>query len=400
MIDFLTKYYIIFYSLIIIYYHIKFPNKVKNILLILFGFFLPISVIISNILLCTICFLSIIQVEFKKKIHKTLQSKWMVSIVLFVLLYYIYFLIFGIFTDTFWIIKRVSLLLLLPILYISKFSYDSIRISLITFLFSMFFSSVISIADNIYLIEFTRNWTWSAFMKYTEHNIYLSFCILITLYLIHRVKINLKYKYLFAFSIMVYLSSLILEAGKMGQITTVFGIIFFYIFHYIKNIKKLVFSLLSVLVICFITYNNSNLIQERYTIEDQRETFRISLLKNSIELIKKNIIVGNGAGSFSDKFSEINENNAKIIRYGHKTPHNNYLYVWIELGVLGLIIFIFIFFYHYQELIYHFDGKFMIFLPIIYLLIMFADSYFLSHNTLMLYIFLSVLVFNFQNKHV
>tara|TARA_B100000902_G_scaffold400057_1_gene475310 strand:+ start:1824 stop:2423 length:600 start_codon:yes stop_codon:yes gene_type:complete len=199
---------------------------------------------------------------------------------------------------------------------------------------------------------------------------------------------------------MVYLSSLILEAGKMGQITTVFGIIFFYIFHYIKNIKKLVFSLLSVLVICFITYNNSNLIQERYTIEDQRETFRISLLKNSIELIKKNIIVGNGAGSFSDKFSEINENNAKIIRYGHKTPHNNYLYVWIELGVLGLIIFIFIFFYHYQELIYHFDGKFMIFLPIIYLLIMFADSYFLSHNTLMLYIFLSVLVFNFQNKHV
>ena len=32
----------------------------------------------------------------------------------------------------------------------------------------------------------------------------------------------------------------------------------------------------------------------------------------------------------------INDETNKIVRYNHKTPHNNYLYIWMELGILGL----------------------------------------------------------------
>ena len=62
----------------------------------------------------------------------------------------------------------------------------------------------------------------------------------------------------------------------------------------------------------------------------------------------------------------------KIVRYNHKTPHNNYLYVWIELGILGLIILLSIFYFQIRELIKLKDGFIRILLPIMYLAIMFT----------------------------
>ncbi|MGY8989495.1 MAG: hypothetical protein ACKVJA_04490, partial [Flavobacteriales bacterium] len=88
----------------------------------------------------------------------------------------------------------------------------------------------------------------------------------------------------------------------------------------------------------------------------------------------------------------------KVVSNQHKTPHNNYLYVWFELGILGLIIFLSIFYFQIKELIKKAEDIFIILFPIMFLIIMFTDSYLFSQNTLVLYLFLSIITINHQYK--
>ena len=138
---------------------------------------------------------------------------------------------------------------------------------------------------------------------------------------------------------------------------------------------------------------------KRYkNILQNRKSDRNILLKETIILIKKNPILGYGTGSFTDEFGSVNEETQKVVSNQHKTPHNNYLYVWFELGILGLIIFLSIFYFQIKELIKKADGIFIILFPIMFLIIMFTDSYLFSQNTLVLYLFLSIITINYQYK--
>ena len=143
-------------------------------------------------------------------------------------------------------------------------------------------------------------------------------------------------------------------------------------------------------------YNTSETVQKRFTQEissflSKESSSRSLLFTHSLDIIKKKANNWLWNGSFTDIFRKINKKTEKIVRYNHKTPHNNYLYVWIELGILGLIILLSIFYFQIRELIKLKDGFVRILLPIMYLVIMFTDSYLFIHNTLVLYIFLSII---------
>ena len=86
-------------------------------------------------------------------------------------------------------------------------------------------------------------------------------------------------------------------------------------------------------------------LQKRSRFLSKQSTSRSLLFTHSLDIIKKkaNNWTWNRA-VFSDIFRKINKETEKIVRYNHKTPHNNYLYVWIELGILGLMIFIYFLF--------------------------------------------------------
>ena len=150
-------------------------------------------------------------------------------------------------------------------------------------------------------------------------------------------------------------------------------------------------------------YNVSDIVKNRFNYEwknitQNRSSDRNILLKETITLIKQNPILGYGSGSFTDVFGKINEKTQKIVNSKHKTPHNNYLYVWIELGVLGFILLLSIFYFQIRELYKLKDGDVRVLLPLMYLIIMIMDSYFLSHNTLILYMFLSIITISYQYK--
>jgi len=108
--------------------------------------------------------------------------------------------------------------------------------------------------------------------------------------------------------------------------------------------------------------------------------------------------LGYGTGSFTDEFAIVNENTKRVINQNHKTPHNNYLYVYFELGLIGFALLLLVFYHQTKELYIKTDGKFLIIFPFMFLVIMFTDSYLYQHNTLMLYLFMSIIVSNYQYK--
>ena len=378
-------------------------SNIRNLVLLLLGFTFPLSVSLSNILVVLLAVIILVEGNFSEKIQKINSSKWMKSILIFLAMYIIYWIIFGSFTDTFWMVKRISLILLLPIFYSSSFSEKTIQKSVFAFLISMFLSSVIAIAENYEIINLNPNWTISAFLKYTDHNVFLAFSLIISFYSLFAIKLENKYRDIILFFIPVYLFSLFTEGGKSGQLVFLFSVILFLIFLFKKKWKLLLLSLMSVFVFSSIVYNTSDIVKNRFNYEaknilQNRKSDRNILLKETIILIKKNPIFGYGTGSFTDEFGSVNEETQKVVSNQHKTPHNNYLYVWFELGILGLIVFLAIFYFQIKELIKKEDGSFIILFPIMFLIIMFADSYLFSQNTLVLYLFLSVITINYQCK--
>ena len=376
----------------------------KHILLVILSLSIPLSIAVSNVTLILLTITIVLEGDLKNKIRKICSSKWMVSIITLILLYYLYWLIFGTYSDTLWILKRVSILWLLPVFYSTKFSYKTTQKAVFVFLISMFISSVIAISENYGFINLNGdNWTWAAFLKYTDHNVFLALSILILIYAYYKVNLSSLIKNIFVFFLFVYLFSIFSEAGKTGQIALVLLIVVYIFQELRKNIKKLILSLSLLFMSVYLIYNSSENLQKRFEKEinmvlNKESSNRLLLLQYSVEIIKQKPFVGYGAGSFSDKFGAINEETKKIVRYNHKTPHNNYLYIWMELGIFGLVALVSIFYFQIRELKNLNGGSIMVLLPIMYLLIMFTDSYFLSFNTLVLYIYLSVIIVNYQYR--
>jgi O-antigen ligase len=117
---------------------------------------------------------------------------------------------------------------------------------------------------------------------------------------------------------------------------------------------------------------------------------RYFLFKYSLDKIKERPVMGFGTGSFVQEFSSISEHATKILEGDiHKTPHNNYLFVWFELGLIGLLSFISIFYFQIREVYKKPLGKLRIIMPIMFLVIMMFDTYFQNHNSAVLYAYLS-----------
>ena len=379
-------------------------SNFKNILMVLLALSISLSISVSNIILITLLIIVVLEGDFNNKIKKILSSNWMVSIILLLLLYYIYWIFFGNFSDSNWLLKRVSLLWLLPVFYSTNISNKTTEKSVFAFFISMFISSVIAISENYGLLNINgENWTNSAFLKYTEHNVFLASSILILIFSYFKLSLSPLFKIILLIFLPVYLFSLFTEAGKSGQLVFIVLLTIFIFVELRKNIKYLALVLFLIYLSVFVVYNTSEALQKRFTKEisiflSKESSSRSLLFTHSLDIIKKKPIIGYGTGSFTDIFRKINKKTEKIVRYNHKTPHNNYLYVWIELGILGLIILLSIFYFQIRELIKLKDGFVRILLPIMYLAIMFTDSYLFTHNTLVLYIFLSIIAVNYQHK--
>ena len=72
---------------------------------------------------------------------------------------------------------------------------------------------------------------------------------------------------------------------------------------------------------------------------------RAEFVKNSVPLIEQHPIFGAGTGSFNSRYTSLS-----IPDYLHtNNPHNQYVYVWVQWGVVGLILLLGVFFVQWWD---------------------------------------------------
>jgi O-antigen ligase len=383
--------------------------KLKGTLLISLAFCLPISIFVTDVLVFALALLWLVDGNFSVKWKKIKGSKWMLSLVVLFAVYLLGMLWGTNHSNGSWILQKSAILLLLPILYSYDFSDKQIKNSLYAFVLSMTLSSVIALLINLKWIKhlfkysdiFAKSWSNSAFMPYTDHNVFLAFTILICLiYGLYSLKDKRQF-FPIILVVIVCLLSLFTEKGRAGQLVFLIGTTIFLIITFWNKKLWLAISFLSIISIVLLSYNfsstfnqriNSSLVNSQQLDEESTNSLntRYFLFKYSLDKIKERPVMGFGTGSFVQEFSSISEHSTKILEGDiHKTPHNNYLFVWFELGLIGLLLFISIFYFQIKEVYKKPLGKLRIIMPIMFLVIMMFDTYFQNHNSAVLYAYLS-----------
>ena len=124
-------------------------------------------------------------------------------------------------------------------------------------------------------------------------------------------------------------------------------------------------------------------------------------------MIKENPIIGVGTGDFPVEYEKINQIKTPIMYSmgGMQTttnPHNMYILIFSQLGVIGLISMLSIFYFQIKLSI-NSSNRFIrdvgITLPLLFLVIMWSDSYLLGHYTTLVFIFFSSFLYKDFEKN-
>lgn len=175
-------------------------------------------------------------------------------------------------------------------------------------------------------------------------------CLPFLIYIIIHTK-N-KFKYLYILLIISTLVLLVFIQTKAVLIALVlgFGISILLVFNGLKlspTIKYSSFAILvfGVLVLSFLLKNKLTLLSNNDTIVE-----RTLLWQNTWQMIKENPLTGVGAGNWQLFFPKYGLHHFMQTNYlisdGYTTfqrPHNDFLWIWSELGIMGLLIYTSIF---------------------------------------------------------
>lgn len=366
--------------------------KIQTWLFILLGIAIPTSIAASGIIMGILALLWILEGEFKTKGKQIILSKWMLAILGLIIFYGA-----GMFwgdnhSNSLWIFQKISLLLMFIIFATSNFQQKAFKLGAVAFLITTFISALLAIAIDLEIIKGLHNYLSivsydridhkSAFIKYNYHNLLLAFSAVLCFYLFIEKKT--KYPLTILFGILIYSWSIFWEAGRAGHLIF---ILFFllYALYYIKKNTALILGLLVFLSILLIgAYNFSHPFKvrvneglETVTNKGKRpgkpKDVRYVFIQESLNYIKEKPILGYGTGSFGTIFKrEVKTGNEY---HTWTTPHNNYLYVLFELGLVGLVLFLSIFYFQIRELLQLKDGIHRIILPLLFMVIMLVDSY-------------------------
>jgi len=197
--------------------------------------------------------------------------------------------------------------------------------------------------------------------------------------------------------------NMFITGGRAGQVTffVMLAILIFQVLDK-QRIKSILTILITIPLIFFGSYQSSELFKKRVDLsvfevmnysENKESSLgsRINFGLNSLEVIKENSLIGVGTGDFPSEYKKINDI-ASPEYPSTDNPHNMYILILMQLGILGLISMMSIFYYQIK-LSFNSKNKFIqnsaITLPLLFLVMMLSDSYLLGHYTSLLFVFFS-----------
>jgi O-antigen ligase len=370
----------------------KLVNKAQQLAFILLGVTIPTTIAGTNMVIGLLALLWILEGNFQQKLKEIKSSKWILSIFGLIVMYGLGMLWGDIHLNADWQFQRLALLLVFPVLGTMNLKQETIRNGVVAFLITTFISASASILINNNLIQplgeylslIEISWRNAAFITYNYHNVLLSLAFTMSLYILIEEKS--KYKVALVLFIIAYSISIFTERGRAGQVIFNLSAIFHIVYYNRKHLLKILALLILLFSFQFIVYKTTKVYKNRFDAvsniiknngdrgDGKTEDIRYVFVKESLKIIKQNPILGYGTGSFGTIFNDEVKSGHKF--YSHTTPHNQYLYVWFELGILGLLLLFSIFYYQIKELIVKKDGIHRVLLPLSFIFLMLVDSYF------------------------
>ena len=382
---------------------------------------MPLTVSGANTIIVIICFMWLLSGDYKLKFNQIINSKLMIASILFYFLH----IIGMIWTeDINWglhiLHKMWYFLLLFPILF-TIVKKEFIKYYISAFLLAIALTEVASYLVWFEIVEPFKNATVenpTPFMSHISYNPILAFTIYIVLHEIffNKKLTNLLFSFYSFFAISMIINMFI-TGGRAGQVVffVMLAIIIFQILEK-QRIKSFIAILIVIPGIFLTAYQVSDLFQERvdlavkeidtYTDKNYSSVgIRINFAVNSWQVIKKNPLIGVGTGDFPNEYKKINEINSPGLVDGvadATNPHNMYTLVLMQLGFLGLLSMLSIFYYQIK-ISFNSSNKLIrdlgVTLPLLFLVLMFSDSYLLGHYTTLMYVFFSSFLYKDFDKN-
>ena len=390
-------------------------EKTYHILLLFLAFLLPLTVFGANLVIAAIVVLWLLTGNYKYKFHQFINNNLLVASIIFFFVHVVGLLWTE---DVGWgmeIVRKMWYFIgLFPILF-TLIKKESKEIYVSAFLLAIFITEILSFLIWFELISpFGKATLYNPipFMSHTSYNPILALAIYIVghkILFLNPITKSLKVSYVIFFMMMVV--NMFITGGRMGQLMffLVILILTFQFFNY-QFIKSLLVSIFSISLIFFTAYNLSPIFKDRInegvrdinTYDSYKSSsvgIRMTFASNSWEIIRKNPIFGVGTGDFPREYEKVNKKNTPEVELrnpGTTNPHNMYILVLVQSGLLGLISLLAIFFCQIKKS-FQLKDKFQkdlgLALPLLFLAIMFGESYLLGHYTSLLFVFFSALIY-------
>jgi len=168
-------------------------------------------------------------------------------------------------------------------------------------------------------------------------------------------EINKKLKYLFLFISIICFCALIVNNGRMAQVSFIITTIILLIYnikHLYKYKKILISSVLIIILGIFSLYNSNKLDRYFKGINELQDSYenkiyegswgaRLFFIKAGIELIPKNLLFGAGVGDGLYEFKEYQKENKEVLKHRIVSKyHNQHLDLLANFGIFGYLIFL------------------------------------------------------------
>ena len=270
----------------------------------------------------------------KEKVH----YNSILNTILFIVTLYIGFSILNADNINEGIISAYKILITISVFFLSIIAFKKIE-SPVLFLAQLL--SFFLLLESLYLIidyNISRSFIKGIAQNPNISSSSILFKLIFFLYLKNNFDYS-KFKFLIWIIEIIAIISIIILQSRLGLLSIIF--IYFSIFMTQSLIrKKTIFSFLIILIsfIYFSNTTNSNILSYNFS-EDESSIQRIEFYNTAIDLIKQKPLFGFGLGSWkyeSLSYSSLKNETILVPYY----THNDFLQTFVEMGILGFIIYL------------------------------------------------------------
>jgi O-antigen ligase len=328
------------------------------------AFLIPLAKGIISSFTILLALIWLIEGDYKRKLHEVISSKLLLAFLAFLAFSFLSILWSDNLHTAFNVAKKDIFWLIIFILATSL-KKEHIQPVIMAFIAGMLVSEIIAYG------VFLELWTFkqatpqnpAPFMNHIDYSVYMAFSAILLLNRIFSNHYSNREKIIFTILFLTVIGNLFLTKGRTGQLALLISIVVMSIIHFKLSFKALALSIFLIFALFTSAYNLSNSFKERTNAAydniqkisnlDFHSPFglRAAYWITTYNIVKENPVIGVGLGDYIDetkKEIELNDypyfdDYVKTFLSEHN-PHNQYLLVTLQMGVIGLFLLFYLFY--------------------------------------------------------